>query len=90
MGQRLALSAEDNANRGLNSSRYPAKTEFDNYFIHMDYYQNNDLITKKSRKDVSETRIFFENLLLLFLQFAGVSKDAISTSGKLLFASVTS
>ena len=23
----------DNANRGLNNSRYPAKTEFNNYFI---------------------------------------------------------
>ena len=29
----------DNANRGLNNSRYPAKTEFNNYFIiHMDCF----------------------------------------------------
>ena len=36
----------DNANRGLNNSRYPAKTEFNNYFIihmncfiiHMDHF----------------------------------------------------
>ena len=45
MRQRLALSAEA---AGLNNSRYPTKTEFNNHFIiHMNYYQNNDLITTK-------------------------------------------
>ena len=48
-GCRLKPQAEvDNANRGLNNSRYPAKTELNNYFIiHMNYYQDNDLITTK-------------------------------------------
>ena len=63
----------------------------------MDSYKNNDLITtKKSNKVSQDKRCFrnkniFENRLLLVLQFAGASKnDAISTSGKLLFASMTS
>ena len=62
----------------------------------MDYYQNNDLITTKKSNKVSQDKMFskhviFENLLLLVLQFAGVSKNgAISTSGKILFVSVTS
>ena len=49
----------DNANRGLNNSRYPAKTEFNNYFIvHMDYYQNNDVITTKKSNKVSQDKMF--------------------------------
>ena len=50
---------EDNANRGLNNSRCPTKTEFNNYFIiHMDYYQNNDLITTKKSNKVSQDKMF--------------------------------
>ena len=63
----------DNANRGLNNSRYPAKTEFNNYFIihmdcfiiHMDYFiihmgwnQNNDLITTKKSNKVTQDKMF--------------------------------
>ena len=50
---------EDNANRGLNNSRYPAKTEFNNYFIiYTHYYQNNDLITTKKSNKVSQDKMF--------------------------------
>ena len=43
----------------LDNSRYPAKTEFNNYFIiHMDYYQNNDLITTKKSNKVSQDKMF--------------------------------
>ena len=48
-----------NANRGLKNYGYPAKTEFNNYFIiHMDYYQNIDLMTKKKSNKVSLRKIF--------------------------------
>ena len=75
-----AVGDNRGANRGLNNSQYPAKTEFNNNFIiYMYYYQNIDLIT---------TNAYNNNIVL---HFAGVRKnDAISTSWKLLFASVTS
>ena len=47
----------NNASRGLNNSLYPAKTEFNNYFI-MDSYQNNDLITTKKSNKVSQDKMF--------------------------------
>ena len=71
---RSRMQAEaDNANRGLNNSRYPAKTEFNNYFIihmdcfiihmdhfiiHMGWYQNNDLITTKKSNKVTQDKMF--------------------------------
>ena len=55
----LPQAEADNANRSLNNFRYPAKTEFNNYFIiHMDYYQNNDLITTKKSNKVSQDKMF--------------------------------
>ena len=60
-------------NRGLNNSRYPAKTEFNNYFIihmdcfiiymdhfiiHMGWYQSNDLITTKKSNKVTQDKMF--------------------------------
>ena len=64
------------------------------------YYQNNDFVTTKKSKKVSqdkttETRCFRNKNIcknrLLILQFSGGSKnDATYRSGKLLFASVTS
>ena len=52
----------DNANRGLDISGHLAKTEFKNFIIHMDCYQNNYLKQRrsqsKSRQDVFETIIF--------------------------------
>ena len=40
---------------------YRAKTEFNNYFIiHMDYYQNNDLITTKQSTKVSQDKMFLK------------------------------
>ena len=59
------IEAEVDANRGLNNFRYPAKTEFNNYFIihmdcfiihmdhfiiHMGLFQNNDLNNNKEVK----------------------------------------
>ena len=42
----------------LNNSRYPGKTEFNNYFIiHMDYYRNIDLITTKKSFIVSGANV---------------------------------
>ena len=54
------LAEAGNANRGLNNSRYPAKTEFNNYFIiNMNYYyQNNDFITTNKSNKVSQDKTF--------------------------------
>ena len=86
------LQAEaDNANRGLNNSRYPAKTEFNNYFI----------IHKELFIFYSSYELFFGIILFyslcenkkpdsLSLQTIIRKRDVIITEYQELFADVTS